>query len=222
MRCVGTDPKLALLYSTFTIMQSPRVPWEIIERIIGHSRHRPDSLRSFSLTCRELHPRSRCLMLATGVKLNSRDHAFALVDFLEDNPNLTPFISSIIVRPTDLPPFPLLRILSNLSEIVFIMKSKESAPALMASAIVSKPIFLHPSYLAAFQKLGTHIQTLCLIDIVFPTSLAFAQLIVALPTITRLICQHVTIQKEGTQATLAVTKHHLSKKLRLRSLVVSI
>lgn len=114
---LGVYLSFGLLYPT--IMQSPYLPWEVIERVIGHSRGEPTSLRAFSLTCRELLPRSRCVMLAAGVRLKSRDHAFALADFLQDNPHLKRLIRSIIVRPDDLPPFPLLRILSDLSEITF-------------------------------------------------------------------------------------------------------
>lgn len=53
----------------------------------------------------------------TRVRFKSRDHLFAFVDFLQDNPHLKPIVRSFIVQPIDLAPFPLLYILSNLSEI---------------------------------------------------------------------------------------------------------
>ena len=195
------------------IMQSPLLPWEVIEKVIDHSRDNPNSLRSFSLTCRELLPRSRCLMLAGGVHLKSRDHAFALVDFLQANPHLKSFISSIIVQPADLPPFPLLHILSDLSEITFTARWPNTGTAVPSGS-------LHPSTLTCFRRFGSRIQTLCLSHITFSTSLAFVQLLLAFSSITRLVCQHVDIQTGGNQAPLAVVIQHLSHKLRLQSLVV--
>ena len=153
-------------------------------------------------------------MLSAGVKLRSRDHAFALVDFLQNNPHLKPFITSVTVQPADLPPFPLLHILSALSEITF-------TPHWPHMSAVPGPS-LHPSNLTCFQRFGSHVQTLRLFRITFPTCLAFAQLLLALSSIKHLHCSNVTIGAAGNQAPLAVAKQRLSEKLQLRSLTVSI
>ncbi|PIL31154.1 hypothetical protein GSI_05851 [Ganoderma sinense ZZ0214-1] len=192
--------------------RSPRLPWEVIERIIGHSGDNPDSLCSFSLTCRELLPRSRCLMMAAGVKLRSRDHAFELVDFLQDNPHLKPFITSITADPSDLPAFPLLRILSYLSKIAFIAPMATSQKATVS---------LHRSHLASFRLFGSHIQTLHLLNIYFATRLEFAHLLLAFSRITHLVCEgvYITTGDTGNQAPVAIAERRLSEKLRLRSLI---
>ena len=146
-------------------------------------------------------------MLAAGVKLRSRDHAFELVDFLQDNPHLKPFISSIIVQPTDFPPYPLLHILSNLSEITFF--STEST--LTMGRYLRRVTYYspHPFHLAGFRLFGSRIHTLRLCDIPFPTCLAFAHLLLAFSSITDLVCEGVVIGTEGNQAPLAVAKQRL-------------
>ncbi|KAM5533772.1 hypothetical protein V8D89_012547, partial [Ganoderma adspersum] len=83
-----------------------------------------------------------------------------MADFLQDNPHLKPFITSVTVRPTDLAPFPLLHILSALSEIAFTAHRQQLIP------------FLSPSRLTCFQRFGTNVQTLRLFDISFSTLLA--------------------------------------------------
>ena len=215
---LGVYLSFGLLYPT--IMQSPYLPWEVIERVIGHSRGEPTSLRAFSLTCRELLPRSRCVMLAAGVRLKNRDHAFALADFLQDNPHLKRLIRSIIVRPDDLPPFPLLRILSDLSEITFSTPN----PIVNARSASTRPIIpaFHPSNFTGFRLLGSHIRTLHLVRVTFATPLAFAQLLLAFTSIFHLVCKDASFKIGGDEAPLAVAKQRLSEKLRLRSLVVSI
>ena len=196
-------------------MQSPHLPWEVIERIISHSRSEPNSLRALSLTCRELLPRSRCVMLEAGVRLKSRDHAFALKRF----------IRSIIVQPDDLPPFPLLRILSGLSEITFDIPSRIVDSDMCTWLALAPPILsesLHPSTLKGFQLFGSHVRSLHLFRITFPTPLAFARLLLAFASILHLVCKDASFKTGGEEAPLAVSKQRLSEKLRLRSLVVSI
>ncbi|KAI1785763.1 hypothetical protein LXA43DRAFT_953360 [Ganoderma leucocontextum] len=191
------------------MMESPRLPWEVIENVIGHSGDRPNLLASFSLTCRQLLPRSRCIMF-TRVTLKSRDQVFAFVDFLEDNPHLKPFVQSMVVRPTDLAPFPLLYILPNLSEIRFTTPSpSDLLPA------------LHHSSLACFQRFGTHIQTLDVFDIHFATYLSFARILLAFPNIAHLTCTRVVIKEAGNSGPLDVMRHRLSKQMKLKTLTVS-
>ncbi|KAI1781619.1 hypothetical protein LXA43DRAFT_908258 [Ganoderma leucocontextum] len=143
-------------------MEAPQLPWEVIERIIDHSGDHPKSLRSFSLTCRQLRPRSRCVLF-TRLDFKSRDCVFAFVDFLQDNPHLTPFVRSIVVRPSDFAPFPLLHILPNLSEIGFTSRECFTARPDTVSAL------WHQSSLTCSQRFGTHIQTLHLFCLSFAT-----------------------------------------------------
>ena len=100
-------------------MQSPLLPWEVIERVIGHSGDHPETLHSFSLTCRQLRPRALCFMVADA-KFKTRDQIFDFCDFLQAKPHLKPLVRSIAVDPVHFAPFPLLHILPNLSAISFI------------------------------------------------------------------------------------------------------
>ncbi|TBU38242.1 quinon protein alcohol dehydrogenase-like superfamily [Dichomitus squalens] len=93
---------------------SPRLAWELIERIISLSGDDRRTLRSFSLTCHQLRPRSLCLMIAD-VAIMERAQVVAFRDFLEAYPHFCPFVYSIIADPTTFMPFPLLRILPNLT-----------------------------------------------------------------------------------------------------------
>ncbi|KAI1783219.1 hypothetical protein LXA43DRAFT_956510 [Ganoderma leucocontextum] len=172
-------------------MDPPRLPWEVIERVINHSAGRPKTLQSLALTCRQLRPRSRIVMFAR-VQFKDRDNVFAFVDFLQDNPHLPmpicahspmPVVRSIIVRPVDFAPFPLLHILPNLSEIEF-------SPYPQVYSPWTREVFpyLHQSSLTSFHLFGTHIKILHLFDLSFATSLAFVQVLLAFPSITDLVC----------------------------------
>ncbi|KAM5530353.1 hypothetical protein V8D89_015972, partial [Ganoderma adspersum] len=93
-------------------MNSPRLPWEVIERVIDNSVRRPNTLCSISLTCRQLRPRSHLAMFRR-IQLESSDHVFAFVAFLLANPQLKPLVCTIIVTPTAFGPS-LLSILPNI------------------------------------------------------------------------------------------------------------
>ncbi|PIL35807.1 hypothetical protein GSI_01467 [Ganoderma sinense ZZ0214-1] len=58
--------------------------------------------------------------MMAGIQLGGRDRDFEFYDFLQDKTHLQPLVRSIVVDPMDFAPVPLLRTLSNLSEIKFI------------------------------------------------------------------------------------------------------
>lgn len=195
-------------------MDNPRLPWEVIESVIHHSRYRPRTLRSISLTCRQLRPRSLCLMVAS-VSLTSREKAFAFIDFLLGNPHLKPLVYSVVISPTNFGPS-LLYILPNLSEIECF------SPKPISQHAKPQPFHdLHHSSLACFRRLGTNIQTLRLYHVRFPTSLAFARGLLALANVTHLVCADVVIEKRGNQASLDRMKQHLCREMQLKTLSVS-
>ncbi|TBU57238.1 hypothetical protein BD310DRAFT_959744 [Dichomitus squalens] len=55
---------------------SPRLPWEVIERTISHSGDDRTTLQSFSLTCKQLRPRSLCLMFDEVPFISQRQRTF--------------------------------------------------------------------------------------------------------------------------------------------------
>ena len=185
---------------------SPRLPWEVIERIIGYAGDHLSTLRSLSLLCHELRPRAFCLMVA-GVRLWSRDRNFDFCDFLRVKTHLQPLVRSIVVDPMDIAPVPLFCLLPNLSEIRLTSR---------------KPIrALHQSSLTCFQQYGTNIRTLHLTRLSFDTHLPLVRLLLVFTNLAYLTCTEIKIKKEGNQEHLALLKQRLSKRLQLKTLAVS-
>ena len=220
-------------------MDSPRLSWELIEQVIDLSSRRPNTLCSLSLTCRQLRPRSRLVMFSH-VQLESSDHVFAFVAFLLANPELRPFVHTVIVTPAAFGPS-LLHILPNLAslECVDEMQLEEpedeedednettNVPYLVqntgrAHYVHRTSLNMHHTSLACFKRLGADIRTLRLNSVSFPTSLVFAQVLSAFSRITHLVCKKVQIKAAGSEAPLEVIRRRLSKQMQLKSLFVSV
>ena len=195
-----------------------RLPWEVIERVIDHSRGHPKTLKILALTCRQLLPRTRLFMFSS-IRFDSRDHVFAFVDFLQKNPHLMPVVRSIVVWPPDLAPFPLLHILPNLSEI----KLDDPRPR-GVQARRPLELYLHPSSLTCIQRFGMHIRTLHLSGLRFTGLVSFARVILAFPNIARLICDQVEILEPvtPTPSLPEAIKRQLSQRMKLTALIVSL
>ena len=191
-------------------MEPPRLPCEVIERIIGHSGDHPKTLCNFSLTCRQLRPRALCLMVSNATLRQGRNRTFAFVDLLEAKPYLKPLVRSIVVDPMEFAPFPLLHVLPNLSEIEFRVR-------LLSPVNVT----LHPSGLVCLQRFGTRIRTLHLSGLSFPTYLSFARVLLAFTNLRNLTCTNVAIESAGNGAPLTVLKRRLSEQMKLKTLTVS-
>ena len=223
-------------------MHSPRLPWEVIEWVINLSSHRPNTLCNLALTCRHLRRPSHLAMFGK-VQLESSDHVFAFVAFLQANPELQPFVHTIVVTPAAFGPS-VLYVLPNLSSIECVDESQLGEPEdedgegeqeregegederlhipdyMRPPTSVNRSLDLHPSSLACFKQLGAHIRTLRLNSVSFPTSLAFVQTLLAFSSITRLVCEKVEIEAAGSEAPLAVATRRLSEHLQLKTLVV--
>ena len=192
----------------------PRLPWEVLERIIDHCSGHFNTLCCLSATCRQLRPRSQRVTFARVDLTQSKERGvFPFIAFLQANPDLQPLVLSIIVRPTDLGPS-LLYLLPNLSSIECISSGPAEAPTL----------HLHRTSLACFRRLGTRVQTLHLLDVSFSTSLAFVHLLLAFDRLTRLVCTNVVItgktKGKNSKGPLDAAKRRLCERLRLRSLEV--
>ena len=194
---------------------SPLLPWEVIERVIGHSYDlgRPyyknsRSILNFSLTCRDLRPRTLCFLVAD-VVLHSREKVFDFFDFLQAKPHLKPFVRSICVDFGNFVPIPLLQVhvLPNLSKIEFRDWNFESLylPS------------LNQSTLTCSQLLSAHIQTLSLCVLCFKSSIYFFQIPSAFPNILHLVCEDAFIKQEDKTSALEVAKQRLSQRLHLRT-----
>ena len=207
--------------------QSPRLPWEVIERVIGFSGDHFITLRNLSLLCRELRPRAFCLM-AAGVRLRSRDRNFEFCSFLRAKTHLQPLVRSIVVDPKDLAPIPLLRNLPNLSEIrftswkpIYIDQSDYFSQYYQVHQSNITRFQLHQSSLTCFRQFGTNIRTLHLTRLSFDTHLPLVRLLLTFTNLAHLTCTEVKVKKKGNEGHLTLLKHRLSKQLQLKTLAVS-
>ena len=190
-------------------MSTPLLPWEVLERIIGHSGDHPQTLRNFSLTCRDLRPRALCLLVAD-VCLNNRGKTFDFCDFLQASPHLKPFVRSVALNPKDFAPFPLFSVLSNLSQVKFTL-TQPIKPQIRAVTDLNR------CSLTCCKVFGTHIQALHLSHLSFSTYFDFARVLLTFTTLTNLVCTGVVIISEGNKASLSVLERRLSKRLHLRT-----
>ena len=192
---------------------SPSLPWEVIERVINHSANSAKTLKSFTLTCSDLHPRSTMLLLCHA-KVNNRRHLFGLCAFLETKPRLLPCIRSVSIPVHEFSPYPLLRMLPNLSEVGFTDTFINPG-----QSIEQRPATFHPSVLKCCRPSGEHVQTLSLHRIHFPSLSAFSDVLLLFPRIKSLSCKHLHVNKDYVHDQLVT--HRLSKRLHLRTLTVS-
>ena len=189
-------------------MPSPLLPWELIERVIGHSGGHRETLRRFSLTCHNLRPRALCLLVAD-VHFKSRDQIFDFCDFLQANPHLKTLVCSITVKPGDFAPFPLLSVLPNLSKLKFYPPPNTRQRDRKAATVLNR------STVACCRSLGTNIQTLHLSQLSFPTCLDFARLLLMFANLTHLCCSGVFLRAEKNQTHVDVVKRRISDRLHL-------
>ena len=208
----------------------PDLPWEVIERVVGHSTGHAESLRNFSLACRDLRRRALYLMV-TDATFWTRDKVFDFCDFLRVQPHMKAFVRSIAVTPNHFAPVPLLRILPNLSELTLARSlpksSSESSKMRKDFSLKNRRLLwavLHPAHpvMKCCLCLGTNIQILHLSDLTFPTYVYFCHTLIAFTNLTHVTCTDVIILVEGRNwAHLSLVKARLSKQLQLKSLTVS-
>ena len=195
------------------------LPWEIIERVIDHAWKDLDVLYTFSLTCRQLRPRSVWLMIID-VYLGSRDKAFAFSNFLCTNTGLPlqEHIKSLNVSPANFPPFPLVQLLPNLSILRFV--SPENGKHQVREDRLT--VRIHPTTLSYYPLCGKRIRALSLCGLSFVTSSDLFRLVLAFPNITEIVCEDILITTPiNNPAALNVTREKLFKHLRLETVDVS-
>ncbi|TBU59173.1 WD40-repeat-containing domain protein [Dichomitus squalens] len=200
------------------------LPWEVIERVIDHCSDDVRTLKSFSLTCHQLTPRSVSTLFAhVGLRVESRDQVLKLCDFLQGKPRLRSLVRSITVSPAHFAAS-LLYLLPNLSDVAII--SRESTLRRSGSNQATNeregytPVILHSSSLNCYHRLGTHIRHLRLFHLAFPTYLAFSRVLVAFVNIRELICGHIAVRSNVTTAPLDLVNERLRGRLQLRSLTM--
>ena len=198
---------------------SIRLPWEVIERVIEHAYDDLDLLRSFSLTCKQLRPRSFALIIAHHVFLDSRDRVSAFSGFIGAEKKLQPFVRSIIISPADFRPFPLVNMLPHLSTLLFVSPGYHQ----FSDPHKRPPIVLHSTVLKSYHSFGKNIHTLSLDRLSFPTSSNVFRFILAFPRTTKIVCHDIIVKsQEKNTSTTELLRTRLCNRLRLETLNVSI
>ena len=169
------------------------LPWEVIERTISHCSDSVATLYSFTLTCRDLNPRSIILLLAR-VKFKNRAQIFSLCD-LRAKPHLQPAVRSIIVPPNEFSPHPPIRMLRNLSDIKFSTDSNFRNLILNPWHFFSDPRVptCNSSVLNYCRVFEDNIQSLSLHGLSFPSLSAFSRFLLVFQRIQSLSCSELEI-----------------------------
>ena len=193
------------------------LPWEVIERIVEHASNDLQLLCSFSLTCRQLYHCSFSLIIAQHVFLCSKERMSCFRNLLSTNTRLQPLVHSIAISPADVPPLPLVKMLPRLSTLVLVSHGYQ-----MYDNRWERPaVVLHSMILSWYRSFGTHIRTLSLDHLSFPTSREFLRLLLAFPNINKLVCSDIYIisPTRDVPATRMV-QVKLSNQVRLEMLEV--
>ncbi|TBU40573.1 hypothetical protein BD309DRAFT_818689, partial [Dichomitus squalens] len=194
------------------------LPWEVLKRIIDYTYDDFTLLRSFSLTCRDLRPRSLLVMIKN-CHLQINEQVFTFCDFLQKKMEYLPLIQSLFVCPINFPPYSLIKMLSNLSTLQFVIRSSMKYPRQEDRPVV----YLHPSTLCCYRMHGERIQTLSLDHLSFTTHSDFSRLVLAFPNAMEIVFQDILVKVPAT-STLAIdmVKHQLSKRPQLETIKVRI
>ncbi|TBU44983.1 hypothetical protein BD309DRAFT_751744 [Dichomitus squalens] len=192
------------------------LPWEVLERIVDYAYDDSVLLRSFSLTCRQLRPRTLLFMMER-CHFNAKDQVFAFCDFLRTRSEFTSLVQSLFVCPIEFPPYPPIRMLPNISTLRFIIRrfGEYARPA-------DRPVVhLHPSTLSCYRMYGERIRTLSLDHLSFTTYSDFPRLVLAFPKATEIVCQDILAKLPATSAlAIDVVKRKLSKRPQLETITI--
>ena len=186
------------------------LPWEVLERVIDHSSGSAVTLYSFTISCRQLNPRSTMLLLRR-IVLKNRDQLFSLCDVLRSKPHLQPVVRSITVPPNEFSPHPILRMLCNLSEIEF---TTAHAP------LMAYPVVIHTCVLKYCRQFGDHVQSLSLERIDLPSLYVFSEILLSFRRIRSLSCSQMKVLRDDINQGLM--SRRLSERLLLETLSVSV
>ena len=184
-----------------TVLISPLLPWEVIERVIDHSAECTTTLCSFALSCHQLHPRSSFLLFSD-VHLTSRNRLFTFCDVLQARPDFRPLVRSLTIPPREFSPFPLLAILHNLQSITFDGQANNLFDPR------SKFVLMHKSTLQCCRKLGQGVRSLTLTGLQFRDCTAVIRLITAFSHLEELECHDVEVQESSDSASLQAVAHY--------------
>ena len=192
---------------------SPALPWEVIERVINHSADSIITLCNFTLTCRELRPRSTMVLLCR-IEFKTRNQIFSLCAVLQAKPYLQPFLRWVKIPVSEFSPVPLLRVLPNPLEIEFF--DNRAHPGGWHYPVT----LFHPAVTRHCRQFGRHIRTLSFKNLTFPSIWEFSDILLSFPGMKFLSCGHLSVKNESVPQEPVIQR--LSKRLHVQILTVSI
>ena len=196
----------------------PIFPTEIIENVIDHLFDDVYTLRSFSLTCRDLLHRSRYHIFGE-IRLLGQGQLNSFLDLLDATPDIRSLVRSVTISlsggaqplleviPTSLLTLP------NLKQWNFVDGSANGQ---------SRWVAFHASTLVNCRYSGAHVRTLSVDNVSFTNLLACFQLLQSFPGLRRLNCSRVTLRPRNSDQTAHQANNDFPRTLRLTELVVSI
>ncbi|EJF65548.1 hypothetical protein DICSQDRAFT_133145 [Dichomitus squalens LYAD-421 SS1] len=196
------------------------LPWEVIECVVDQACNDFDLLRSFSLTCRQLHP--YCLLVMINhIPLNGRDKAFAFYDFLrtDTGSRLRRHVRCLTISPVDVPHLPPLQMLPNLATLSFISRELKE----YCGGERRPTLCLHTSHLRCYHQYGQNIRTLQLGNLSLSTCTDLCRLILAFPNMTKIDCRDISVKSQAKAGPgMDQMRNKLSRQLRLATVNVRI
>nr|VWO98201.1 MFS domain-containing protein [Ganoderma boninense] len=193
------------------------LPFEVIERVIDHYSDSVATLYSFTLTCRDLNPRSTIVLLRR-VSFKNRKQIFSFCDVLAAKPHLRHAVRVIAVPVTEFSPHPLLRLLNNLTEIEF--KPPAASPKSSSQSRSSRRSVIHPSVSTYCRVSANHIQSLALRRLTLYSFSALSGLLLSFPKIKTLFCLHFKVEKDSED--WEPVGRILSQRMQLETLTVQV
>ena len=195
------------------------LPWEVMERIIKHASSDLNLLLSFSLTCRQLRPRSFSLIIAKYVLLGTKDQMSALCSFLRKNTKFQVFVHSITISLADFSPSPLVKMIPHISTLRLVSHIYEKYDDPQERPVIA----LHPIILGAYRSFGSRIRTLSLDHLSFSTPCELFGLLLAFPNMVQVACNDIRIKLPGGNAAATqMARAKLFEQLQLETLKVRV
>ena len=195
----------------------PIFPTEIIENVIDHFFDDVYTLRSFSLTCRDLLHRSRYHIFGE-IRLLGQGQLNSFLDLLNATPSIRSLVRSVTislsggVQPLlEVIPASLLT-LPNLKQWNFVDGSANGQ---------SRWVAFHTSTLLNCRYLGAGVRILSVDNVSFTSRLALFQLLQSFSGLRRLNCNRIAVRPRVPDRTAHQANSDLPRTLQLTGLVVS-
>ena len=176
------------------VLSPPRIPLELVERVIDSLHYNVPALHQFAIVCRDLLPRSRYHLFYAIRFQPTQEDAYSLCDFLDANPLLHAIIQVVAVhfpdrfrpaRPViEVFPARLIRRLTHLRHWKLFTGATSSPET---------PLSFHHTTLTLLRTTNC-IETLELKDLTFTSNTELVRLLTSIPQLRSLRCSNISVR----------------------------